>query len=478
MERNIKQYSLKTIVITAAASALIAFAVTSFTGFQGGGRSDLHDHANNASQEEALYTCSMHPSVIKNEPGACPLCGMDLVPVKSDGGAGSAPTENKIAYWQAPMNPSEIYDKPGKSAMGMDLVPVYEHALAGGVQITVDPTTIQNMGIRTAEAKKEQLSHTIRTYGHITYDETRVYQINLRYSGWIEEIHVDYTGKEVRKGEPLFTVYSPELITAQEEYLEALKGKDRFGKKLTESALRRLENYKISQQEIKQIAKTRKVKNSLTIRSPYTGFVVAKNISKGSFFKSGTTVYQLADISTVWVEAHIYEYEIPLVAPGMAAEMSLAYFPEKTYSGKVSYIYPYLEKKARDVVIRIEFENIDRLLKPDMYADVRISTLENKTGITIPAESVLRSGDTNIVFISESNGRFIPRNVIPGILLDNEKVQILSGIAPGERVVTSGQFMLDSESKLKEAIAKLIEPEKIIEKPDEAANDSFFDDME
>lgn len=488
MTFNQTPFPVKTVVITVIITAIISFGVSHFTRFPSGiqsGGVERHDHANDTSQQETLYTCSMHPSVIKNEPGSCPLCGMNLVPIKND--TATTNDENKIAYWKAPMNPSEIYDKPGKSAMGMDLVPVYENELSGGVQISIDPVTVQNMGIRTAVVKTSSLDHTIRTFGHITYDETKTFKINPRYSGWVEKLHVNVKGQMVEKGAVLFTVYSPELVTAEEEYLEAFRNYKKsgtgFNKKFLDIVKRRLLNYGISQKEIRQIESANKAENTLTIRSPFTGVVTEKNIVEGGYFKAGTNVFAVSDLSKIWVEAHIYEYELSRIKKGFTAEMTLPYLPGNVFTGKVKYIYPYLQKQTRDIVVLIEFENENLSLKPDMYADVKIKTTADKDGLVIPSESIIRSGEKNIVFVTKGDGKFIPRNVSPGMTLDNGNVHIIEGLAPGETIVTSGQFLLDSESKLKEAVAKMLEAKKPAVKPEAketkpaTSDDAFFDDM-
>ena len=488
MKLNQTNYSVKAVIIAIIVTVIISFGINYYTGFPSNFRSvgneQLHDHDSETDQQETLYTCSMHPSVIKNEPGNCPLCGMKLVQIKNSGSSASTSEENKIAYWKAPMNPTEIYEKPGKSAMGMDLVPVYENEVSGGVQISIDPVTVQNMGVRTAIVKTSSLDHTIRTFGHITYDETKIYKINPRYSGWVEKLHVNVKGQMVKKGAVLFTVYSPELVTAEEEYLEAFRnykksGTD-FNKKFLDVVKRRLLNYGISQKEIKHIESANQAKNTITIRSPFTGVVTEKNIVEGGYFKAGTDVFAVSDLSKIWVEAHIYEYELSRIKKGFTAEMTLPYLPGKVFAGKVKYIYPYLQKQTRDIVVLIEFENEDLSLKPDMYADVKIKTTADKDGLIIPSESIIRSGEKNIVFVTKGNGKFIPRNVSPGITLDNGNVHIISGLAPGEIIVTSGQFLLDSESKLKEAVAKMLEAKKTVvktEAKDTKPDDAFFDEM-
>ncbi|NOY46049.1 MAG: efflux RND transporter periplasmic adaptor subunit [Deltaproteobacteria bacterium] len=436
--------------------------------------------------EKTLYTCGMHPWIISEEPGTCPICGMELVPKRDEASqaeaAASGKKERKILYWRAPMNPTEIYDHPGKSKMGMDLVPVYEDEVVGGVEVRIDPVIQQNMGIRTAPVEKGPLVRTIRTYGHVTYDETRTATVSPKFGGWIEKLYVDFTGQLVKKGDPLFEIYSPDLVSAQEEYLTAYRSlsETEGGGDLLASARRRLEYMDIPPDQIRAIEKFGKVRRTLLIRSPFTGVVTHKKAVEGVFVKAGQPVYQIADLSKVWVEAHIYEYELPWVKVGQEARMTLPYQPGKVYVGKVTYVYPYLQRQTRDVVIRLEFDNPDLELKPDMYADVELRTTLPGEGLLIPSEAVLRSGERNVVFVTRGDGKFTPREVTLGLEVDGGKVQILSGVAEGEYVVTSGQFLLDSESKLKEAVQKMLEAKMgkpQAEKPAKPSDD-FFDDMD
>ncbi|MFH1241577.1 MAG: efflux RND transporter periplasmic adaptor subunit [Pseudomonadota bacterium] len=388
--------------------------------------------------------------------------------------------KGKILYWRAPMNPNEIYDRPGKSAMGMDLVPVYEDEVSSQTAIKIDPVTQQNMGIRLGKVKKGRLIHTIRTYGHITPDETLTAQVNLKVSGWIEKLFVDFTGKYVKKGEPLFEIYAPELVAAQEEYLVAYRALKQMpggtGRDLITSSKRRLQYFDVPESEIEAIEISGKVKKTLMIRSPLSGFVIDRKAEEGAYIKAGTTVFRIADLSRVWADAHIYEYELSWVAKGQQAEMTLPYLPGKAFSGTVAYVYPYLQPKTRDLIIRLEFQNPEMELKPEMYADIRIKAVLKGEGLMVPSEAVIRSGQRNVVFVSLGNGKFQPRDVILGPSLDNERVQVLGGLVAGESVVTSGQFLLDSESNLKEAIQKMLDTK--IEKDLKKEDADFFEDLE
>jgi len=386
----------------------------------------------------------------------------------------------KIAYWKAPMDPTEIYEQPGKSKMGMDLVPVYEEELVGGVDIKIDPVMVQNMGLKTATARAGSLRHTIKTYGHITIDETRTGMISQKTGGWIEKLYANYTGFYVKKGDPLYEIYSPSLLSSQEEYLSAFKNyrknKTRLNKDILDSAKKRLGYFDIANEEISSIEKSGMVKKSILVRSQFTGVIISKNVIEGEFVKPGESLFTVSDLSNVWVEAHIFEYEQNLVFQGQEVEMNLSYSPEKIYKGKISYIFPFLQKKTRDVIIRIDFENKDGKLKPDMFAKIRINTGSKRQGISIPSEAVVHSGEKDMVFVAEGLGKYTPKEVQTGLYLENGGVEILSGLDSGEKVVVSGQFLLDSESKLKEAIQKMVAAKST--SSESGSDDAFFDDME
>ncbi len=398
--------------------------------------------------------------------GSSGTTAMKAAPAKAtaENNSGAASGKGKILYWRAPMNPMEIYHHPGKSAMGMDLVPVYANEVSGGPKITINPAIEQDMGIRTAVVKKGPLSHTIRAYGRVTYDETRVTMINPRYSGWIEKLYVDFTGQMVAKGAPLFTIYSPELITVQQDYLAAYRNyrrhPTRANEQTLESVRRRLHYYDIADRDIQEIEKKGAALHALPIRSPFSGVVVKKDAFEGRHIKAGSMVYEIADLSHVWVNAHIYSYELDGVKEGMPVDMTLPYLPGKHYHGKIAYLYPYLSQKTRDVVARIDFANPDLTLRPNMYADVYIQTGAGQVGIQIPNEAVIRTGLRDVVFLALPDHAFALQKVTLGMPLDNGMIQILSGLTPGETVVTSGEFLLDSESNLREAVQKMAAPQK------------------
>ncbi|MFQ5752334.1 MAG: efflux RND transporter periplasmic adaptor subunit [bacterium] len=379
----------------------------------------------------------------------------------------------KILYWRAPMDPSFISDKPGKSPMGMDLIPVYEgeEDLTGGPTVAIDPITVQNIGVKTAPVVKTNLFRSTRTVGQIDYDEQKLYRINVKFTGWIEKLFVDKTGQQVRKGQPMLEIYSPELVATQEEYLLAFNNAKKLGnsafeeisegsRSLLESARRRLLYWDITEQQIKDLEEKNIITKTMTLHSPVNGFVISKMAEEGMHVMPGMDLYRIADLSTIWVYVSIYEYELPWIKVGQKAEMDLPYTPGEAYVGKVDYIYPYLDQKARDVKIRLVFPNPGLKLKPKMYANIQIKSKLGDDVLAVSDEAVIHSGKRNLVFVAKGNGRFEPRDVVLGPAGENGYYQVIAGLQTGEEVVTSAQFLLDSESRLKEAIQKMLESRK------------------
>jgi len=421
-------------------------------------------------EEKKQYTCSMHPFIVTDQPGSCPICGMTLVPVKSasastgpDGGGGKK--EKKILYWVAPMDPNYRSDKPGKSPMGMDLVPVYEDEGGGEGTIRVDPNTIQSIGVRTAEVRAGELKKTIRTVGRVTYDERRINTVNSKVNGWIEKLYVGTTGEEVRTGAPLIDIYSPDLVSAQQEYLIAHKHYQevknspypdvvRGAAAMLASAKKRLAFWDITEAQVEEVERSGNVRKTLTLYSPFRGVVVSKAAFDGGKVMAGMELFRIADLSRVWVQGDVYEYELPWVKAGVPATVTLDYLPGKRYRGTVSYVYPYLEGKTRTATVRVELENPGGVLKPDMYAHIELEPRVGGKTVLVSSEAVIRSGIRNVVFVARGEGRFEPRDVTLGLEGEEGTVQVLKGLAAGERVVVSSQFLLDSESSLKEALKK------------------------
>ncbi len=429
----------------------------------GAGGAAMHAH-----QEEAdLYRCPMHPTVVSDKPGSCPVCGMDLVADQPAGG-GASGGERAVAYWRAPMDPSYTSHEPGKSPMGMDLVPVYEDELQAEGTVTIDPATVQNIGVRTALVERRALHRTVRTVGRVAYDETRMTDVNTKIAGWVEQLFVDYTGQMVEKGEPLLQIYSPELVAAQEEYLTAVDYSERLrsgaggdaltgARDLLSASLQRLRYWDISDRQIEDLRQTGEARRTMTVHSPQEGTVVHKAVFDGQHIAPGQHLYRIAELSRVWVYADIYEYELPWVRQGQEAEVELSYLPGRTFTGKVTYVYPFLEAETRTVKVRMSFPNPDLELKPEMYANVTIqSPLPEASVVAVPVQAVIHSGPRRVAVVSLGEGRFQPREIRVGAEAGGF-YEVLEGLREGERIVTSAQFLIDSESNLKAAISSMRE---------------------
>jgi len=385
--------------------------------------------------------------------------------------AGTEKSGRKIKYWKAPMTPGFTSDKPGKSPMGMDLVPVYEDeegTKSDGFRIS--PTMVQDIGVKTEIVKNRVLTREIRTVAILTYDERVVTHIHTKYKGWVEKLHVDFTGQEVAKDELLAEIYSPELVSTQEELLVAMKYKESLEKspfteigqgadRLFKSTKRRLELFDVPEHQIEALIRDKKITKTLHIHSPYRGFVIKKEASEGMFVKPGMSLYTIADLSKIWVMADIYEYELPWIKIGQKAEMSLSYYPGKKFHGKVTFIDPFMDPKTRTLKVRMEFKNPKWKLKPDMYANVILKSTISKKAVAVPEEAVIHSGERNIAIVRLPDGGFDSRQLTLGPQAEGY-YQVLKGLKAGETVVTSSSFLLDSESNLREALDKLQEVKK------------------
>jgi membrane fusion protein, copper/silver efflux system len=448
------------------------------------GRHAGHDQVAGAGQAKVQYTCGMHPFIIQDEPGLCPICGMKLTPMRGDAAPG-ATAERKIRHWVSPMDPTYIRDEPGQDYMGHDMVPVYEDGVAAG-QILIDPVTIQNMGLRTAMVERRDVTRTIRTIGRIDYDENRRFMVNSKIDGWIERLHVRETGREVRRGQPLLEIYSPELVAAQQEYLLALSNRDRLAgnqisgiaggaERLLEAARTRLQFWDISERQIAELEKTRQVRKTLTLHAPFSGVVTEKEAFEGMAIMSGMNLFRIADLSRVWVLAEVYEVDLAWLRSGQEAIVELPYAPGRKFPARIDYVYPYFQGETRTQQVRLELANPQLELKPEMYVNVHLEASTLRDVPAVPVQAVLYSGIGQRVFVHLGEGRFEPRPVQVGLLGDDGWIEVTSGVREGEIVVTSAQFMLDSESRLQEAVQKMLQP-KVQEPP--PAHDHDDEDLE
>jgi len=355
------------------------------------------------------------------------------------------PAKKKPLYWVAPMNPDYKRDKPGKSPMGMELIPYYGDSGkgpdAGKGTIRVNPDVINNLGVRTASAQMKNLHSQIDTVGFITYDEDKLVHIHPRVQGWIEKLYVKAVGDPVKKNQPLYDIYSPELVNAQEELLLAL---DRKNKRLITAAENRLVALQVPKKAVEHLIKTKKVQQTVTFYAPQNGVVENLKIREGFFVKPGSTIMSIGDLSEVWLVAEVFERQAAEVKNGTTVTMTLDYLPGKTYRGQVDYVYPTLDAKTRTVKVRLRFNNDKGEFKPNMFAQVAIHT-NGDTALLIPKESLIRTGSQDRVVLALGQGSFKSIEVKVG-RFDRDSVEILSGLDEGEKVVSSAQFLLDSES--------------------------------
>ncbi len=352
--------------------------------------------------EIAFHTCSMHPSVKSKDPGTCPICKMDLTPVTHE----------------------EVRD---------------------GI-IFVDSKRKQLIGVTTTTAMEQTFDKEIRAVGTVTYDETRLADVTLKVEGWIGDIHADYTGKKVVEGEALFTVYSPEILSVQQDLIDSKRANGR-GLRLVESARERLRLLDLTESQIDDIAANGKPLHYVPILSPASGTVIEKTAVKGSSIPAGKTIYRIADLSSVWVEVDVYESDLPLMSEGLKASLTLPYLPGKTIEGEISYIYPYLDAKTRTGRVRIIVPNPDGALKPDMFVEAKMHVPLGKR-LAVPEDAILYAGESNVVFLDLGEGRMRPQNIKIGVRA-GDLVEVIDGLKAGDTVVSSGNFLVASESKLK-----------------------------
>lgn len=452
--------------------------VQPFAGWFGGG--DATEHASHDSV--SMYTCPMHPDVLQKGPGSCPICKMDLVPVKQDGGEASMTGAADSAsagqtLWTCGMHPDVIQKEPGTCPIcHMDLTPMQADSEATdegdtpaghqGATVRIDPAVVQNMNVLTEPVRIQNIERHIRTVGYLSYDQERMVSVTTKYSGWLEKVHVNYIGQPVRKGEPLFEVYSPELVQTAQELLSAQSYVQQMQKApddarqraeaLLAAARSRLAFWDIDPLQILQLAGNDQTVRTLTVVAPASG-VVMKRLDglEGRAVKPGMELFHIADLSELWLTVEVFENQFQWVHEGSHASIQLTYFPGESFEGIVRFIEPEVSEKTRTVRLRLQVPNPDARLRVGMFATVKFEPVVVRDALTVPSQALLRTGERDLVVVAIGSGRFAPRQVVVGT--EGEGVaQILSGLEPGEEIVTSAQFLIDSESNLRAAIQKLL----------------------
>ncbi|MBW2577127.1 MAG: efflux RND transporter periplasmic adaptor subunit [Deltaproteobacteria bacterium] len=404
---------------------------------------------------KGLQTPSSEPS-----PDAAP---------RSDAAEGSCPDGTQPLYWVAPMDPNFIRDEPGKSPMGMDLIPKCSSDTVGSTagQVKIDATVLQNIGVRTERVERRNLQRMIRSAGRVDYDERQVSHVHTKVQGWVEKLYAEYEGQRVERGQPLLEIYSPELVSTQEEILIAVRYREETkdspfmdvrhgGVSLLAAAKQRLALWDVPERDIERLIETGETRKTLTLYAPSGGVVTHLMVREGMEVAPNTNLYTIADLSRVWVYANIYEYELPWVEVGQRAIVEISYLPGQSFEGTVTHIDPFLDPKTRTARVRLEHANPKGLLKPEMFANVSILASARNDALAISEEALIRSGRRNLVFIALGEGRFEPRAVEVGIETGDGWIEISDGLAEGEVIVSSGQFLIDSESKLQESLQKFL----------------------
>jgi Cu(I)/Ag(I) efflux system membrane fusion protein len=425
-----------------------------------------HDHGGEAAPAAAktLYVCPMHPTITSDHPADCPICGMKLI---LQAPAGGASRERRIAFYRSPTDPKQTSHTPRKDEHGADYLPVYEdEALGTGAEglatVAIDPQRQQLIGLRTAEVTRGPVGTSWRTVGKVAVDETRVHHVNIKVAGFAEQVFADYVGKVVRRGEPLFTIYSPELLSVQQEYLLALQTRKALagaeaaqgaGEDLVESARERLKLWDIPESEVERLERTGKPTKTLTLYAPMSGVVTKKDVVMGHRLNEGDMPYEITDLAAVWVLADAYETDLARLKLGMTATLSLQAFPNRTFQGKVIFIDPILDPKTRTAKVRIAFANPTGELRPEMFGEVTLHAA-SRDGLRVPADAVVDSGTRKVVFVALGDGKFQPREVQLGVG-NADAIEVLSGLRAGEQVVTRANFLVDSESRLRASLQAL-----------------------
>ena len=415
-------------------------------------------------QKKILYRSTMNPNEISDKPGKDSM-GMEMVPFES-AAPKAAPTKKTL--YRSTMIPNEISDKPGKDSMGMEMVPFESETPAAGAAgipglaaVAISPENRKRMNMRLATAEMKNLSRQLRTSARIVADETRLFRVTAKIDGYVEKLFVNATGQAVRRGKPLLSIYSPDLVASQQEFLSALAMAKQMGQSpdplaaesgrgLLDAARRRLKLWDISDAQIERLEKSGRVEKALTLAAPASGYVSEKMVLAGQKIMAGEMLMVVADLSDVWAEADIYESDAAYVKVGMQADLTLPFLPGKTFKGRISFLNPFLDAASRTLKARLEIANPDLLLKPEMYGDITL-TFDFGQRLAVPESAVMRTGERNYVFVDDGAGSLIPVQVQIGIQ-SGDDLEIISGLKNGDRVVAAANFLVDSESSLKAAL--------------------------
>ncbi len=423
-------------------------------------------NADTSQDAQGQYHCPMHPQIVSSTPGQCPICGMDLVPIKVNANTADhadAHAGSEQAQYQCPMHPEIVSNDPNAkcSICGMDLELVQTN-VPGLVPIELTADRVQMIGVKTAKAISMRMPNSLRTVGVLESNERSRLFVTTRYSGWIEKLLVNETGQPVKAGQIVAQIYSPEVLQAQEELLNALSWKQdapvtaphpghvNISSALAVDARRRLELLGVAAQDINALVRRNKTESTVPLRAPATGHVVAKLILEGSAIAAGTPLLEMADLATLWLVADVYEGDLSRVKVGNSARFVTAAYPSETFTAKVKFVYPTVDSGARTLRVRLELKNAKGpsglKLRPGMYGDVTLQT-EVVTALMVPAEAVVDTANVQYVFLAHPQGRYEPRRVSTGLRRDN-MVEIVEGLKAGDEVVTTANFLLDSESRL------------------------------
>lgn len=385
------------------------------------------------------------------------LLGRSMGPASDNAGGGTAGSEPDVLYWVAPMDPNYRRDEPGKSPMGMDLVPVYsDEARDQTGVVAIDATIVNNLGVRTARAQRGELSHRIETVGYVGYDEDTMQHVHTRVDGWIEKLATKATGDPVQKGQLLFELYSPTLVNAQEEYLAALRSSNKL---LLGASRERLAALGIADSEISRLDKERKTSQRVRVYAESDGVITHLGVREGIYVTSATEIMSVAELDKIWVLAEVFERQAAWVKKGQHAMVELDYLPGEMWHGTVDYVYPELDPKTRTLKVRLRFDNEARTLRPNMFARVTIRGESTGEVVHVPREALIRGGSVDRLVVALGEGRFRAQPVDVGIE-SGDRVEIRRGVSAGDLIVTSGQFLIDSESNIEQALSKMDDAEE------------------